>query len=191
MRTLVIACAFVLGVGSLGSVSVAANKVDICHFKENKGIWQLTTVNAKAVDDHLEDHDDALPGGTTSQTSTVLDADCVEVTCPCSDAFGSPVEVHEIFLAQEFDGVPVTTNCNFQQKPAVYRRDDVGRCCDAPPTFNYYVFNNAEDWYCVVELRDHQSTILINDDIHGLTDLEVAACHEDIRSLIAQLTDCP
>jgi hypothetical protein len=57
---------------------------------------------------HLEHHDDALPGGTTSQTGTVLDAECEEVkaNCPCDFKIipqtteywlpGDPIHFHHI-----------------------------------------------------------------------------------------------
>ena len=40
------------------------------------------------MDAHLQNHDDAIPGRTTSQTGTPLDATCQPVTarCPCWDA---------------------------------------------------------------------------------------------------------
>jgi hypothetical protein len=82
MRTIMVACALVLGFASLGSVSAGNDKVDICHYEENKG-WKLLSVGQPAAGAHLEQHDDALPGGTTSQTGTVLDKECVEITCPC------------------------------------------------------------------------------------------------------------
>jgi hypothetical protein len=42
-------------------------------------------VGQSAAGAHLEHHDDAFPGETTSQTGAVLNADCVEeaVACPC------------------------------------------------------------------------------------------------------------
>ena len=85
MRTIMIVCALVLGVVSLGSVSARNNKMDICHYQEENDGWKLLSVGQPAAGAHLEHHDDALPGGTTSQTGTVLDADCevVEVICPC------------------------------------------------------------------------------------------------------------
>jgi hypothetical protein len=60
-------------------------KVDICHFQPENGSWKLLSVGQSSVDAHFKNHDDAIPGGTTSQTGTPLDADCNEVTvvCPC------------------------------------------------------------------------------------------------------------
>jgi hypothetical protein len=68
-------CGAVLGVTSLGIVH-ATDKVDICHFQPGQGSWNLLSVDQSAADAHLKNHDDALPGGTTSQTGTLLDADC-------------------------------------------------------------------------------------------------------------------
>src|SRR5918997_1400204 len=74
-----------LGLTSLGTVSAKNNKVDICHYQEETDSWKLISVGQSAASAHLEHHNDAILGGTTSQTGTVLDADCVEeaVTCPC------------------------------------------------------------------------------------------------------------
>jgi hypothetical protein len=77
--------------------------VDICHFQPGKGTWKLLSVGSPASDAHLQNHDDALPGGATTQTGTVLDADCVEVpvTCPC-----------------DYNQVPMTTE--FWPSPTVF-----------------------------------------------------------------------
>jgi hypothetical protein len=85
MRTIMIACAFMFGFVSLGSVSAGDNKVDICHFQEESNSWKLISVSQIAAAKLLENHDDAIPGGTTAQTGTVLDAGCevIEITCPC------------------------------------------------------------------------------------------------------------
>jgi hypothetical protein len=78
----VVICAVVLGLASGGAVH-ATEKVEICHFQRGQGSWKLLSVGQSAVDAHLKNHDDAIPGGTTSQTGTMLDEDCTVVTCPC------------------------------------------------------------------------------------------------------------
>jgi hypothetical protein len=82
-----VVCAAVLGLTSFGPVH-ATDKVEICHFQPGQGSWKLLSVGQSAADAHLTNHDDALPGGTTSQTGTRLDATCQPVTarCPCWDA---------------------------------------------------------------------------------------------------------
>jgi hypothetical protein len=80
--TVGVVCAVVFGLTSAGG-SMPKDKVDICHFAEETGTWKLISVGAPATRAHLENHNDAIPGGTTSKTGTALDAECKEVTCPC------------------------------------------------------------------------------------------------------------
>jgi hypothetical protein len=98
----IVVCAAVLGLTRVGPVHAKEN-VEICHFQPGKGSWKLLSVGQSAVDAHLRNHDDALPGGTTSQTGTRLNADCVEVTvtCPC-----------------DYSQVPMTTE--FWPSPSVF-----------------------------------------------------------------------
>ena len=49
-------------------------KVDICHYDE--GRWIKINISEKAVSSHMKNHDDGMPGGTTSG-GTQLDDDCV------------------------------------------------------------------------------------------------------------------
>jgi len=62
-----------------------AAKSPVCHFQEDAGTWRLTLLPSKAASSHLAKHDDAVPGGTTAMTSTVLDEACqpVVASCPC------------------------------------------------------------------------------------------------------------
>jgi hypothetical protein len=63
--------------------SHAADNVLICHLQSGRGTWEPLSVGPRGAEAHLAHHDDAIPGGTTSQTSTRLDADCAELQCPC------------------------------------------------------------------------------------------------------------
>jgi hypothetical protein len=95
IRTLVVVYAVVRGFTSPTAVC-ASGKVDICHFQEKNDSWKLLSVGVPAVGAHLENHDDAVPGETTSQTGTVLDADCIPVTS-CDIPGGSCI----VFITSE------------------------------------------------------------------------------------------
>ena len=98
----IVVCAVML-VSTSGGAVHATEKGEICHFQPGQGSWKLLSVGQSAVNAHLKNHDDAIPGGTTSQTGTMLDADCVEVTvtCPC-----------------DYSQVPMTTE--FWPSPTVF-----------------------------------------------------------------------
>ena len=64
-------------------------KVDICHFQEDEGVWKKITISEKAVSSHMENHDDAMPGGVTSGSGTPLDDDCVTLP-PTQSPSSSP-----------------------------------------------------------------------------------------------------
>ena len=55
------------------------DKVLICHYDDEYDYWKLLNINGNAVASHLAKHDDALPGGTTTQSGTALDAYCEPV----------------------------------------------------------------------------------------------------------------
>ena len=81
-------------VAQIGLVSAAGQpQVNICHFDKDAGIWKKINIGSPAVAAHLGNHDDSLPGGTTSKTSTELDENCQPrpTGCGnCSEAHGSP-----------------------------------------------------------------------------------------------------
>jgi len=52
-------------------------KVSICHFDEEEGAWLAISISENAAEAHLRNHDDGVPGATTVQSGTQLDADCV------------------------------------------------------------------------------------------------------------------
>ena len=74
--TVAIACVLSCGVMFPGTVVAGNNKVAICHFQPGVDDWVLLTVERTSAHAHLEWHDDAQPGGTTSQTGTVMGKDC-------------------------------------------------------------------------------------------------------------------
>ena len=59
--------------------SVPDDKTAICHFQKDLGTWKVTMLSPKAFVSHLDKHDDAVPGGTTAITGTILNDQCKEV----------------------------------------------------------------------------------------------------------------
>jgi len=75
-----------LAVISLPALAAETDKVDICHFDLDYGVWKLVSISGNAVEAHFENHDDGLPDGEpTLGTGTELDENCEIVTnaCPC------------------------------------------------------------------------------------------------------------
>jgi hypothetical protein len=58
---------------------VAPELVNICHRPDNLSGWEQISIDAAAVDAHLRNHDDAAPGGVTTESGTSLGADCEPV----------------------------------------------------------------------------------------------------------------
>lgn len=90
LSTMVSAVALLLvGVGT--ATAAPPPKVDICHFQEEEGTWKKISVGGDAFTLHLANHDDAVPGGTTSTTDTQLDAECqpVVVDLSCGDCLAT------------------------------------------------------------------------------------------------------
>lgn len=195
MRTIMIACAIVLGVVSLGSVSAGNDKLDICHFQEENDSWKLLSLPQLAAAAHLEHHDDALPGGTTPQTGTVLDADCeeVEITCPCATV-GTAVELNELFLAQDFEGEARTTFCvDFVDSIIqITRVDIVDDFFITFPILSLRVWDpvGLDPGFCWYEAYDARKEPLADSGFVALTPEENEACREDVRLLQEQL-GCP
>jgi hypothetical protein len=69
-------------------------KVDICHYQPETNSWKLLSVGSSAEGSHLGNHDDATPGGTTSQTGTQLTADCAAAGGDESDSCGDCLTEH-------------------------------------------------------------------------------------------------
>ena len=67
---------FCLLAGMTSAFAEKREKVDICHYNEDGGYWELINVNANAFNMHFANHDDALPGGYTTNTNTPLDEYC-------------------------------------------------------------------------------------------------------------------
>jgi hypothetical protein len=59
-------------------------RIDVCHFDADTGGWSKISVPEQAVQAHLAQHNDALPGSTTPD-GTALDASCSPLGCPCYD----------------------------------------------------------------------------------------------------------
>jgi hypothetical protein len=83
-----------------------AEKVDICHFDEEFGVWELINISGNAIPAHLANHDDAFPEQTTGVTGTYLDENCEAVPDlpDCGDCLidngtpGCEVDACEIIL---------------------------------------------------------------------------------------------
>lgn len=58
------------------SAGQGRDSTEICHFQPDQGRWKRLSVGTAAGAAHLGNHDDAVPGGTTSQTGTALDDRC-------------------------------------------------------------------------------------------------------------------
>lgn len=64
---------------------VGRSRVELCHYQPDEGVWKKVSVGGNAAPMHLQNHDDALPGGITSDTGTQLSDDCVPVAGDCGD----------------------------------------------------------------------------------------------------------
>jgi hypothetical protein len=54
-------------------------KIAICHYQQDIGTWTLVKLSLEATLEHLDKHDDAVPGGVTAITKTQLDSNCKKV----------------------------------------------------------------------------------------------------------------
>ena len=80
------ALTLILTASTTGAALAGGGKTNVCHFQELEGDWKLISIGNPAVAAHLKNHDDALPGGVTSQTLTQLSDQCVPVvTVSCGD----------------------------------------------------------------------------------------------------------
>lgn len=186
--------AMVLGLPSGGTV-FAQGKVDICHFQEDKDSWKLISIGGPALDHHLTQHDDALPGGNTISTGTLLDADCVAVTvsCPCF----SVGDIVQIFsdIRELADGV-VTETCALGATNDLPGTDiDVVRTTAEPALDDTLAFAEAgpvcvstTDGVCTQLEKQCRLTKFVLDvpdpqiDVRSLTDEEIAVCKTRIQS---------
>jgi len=69
-----------------GSTAIFAKTVAICHYQPENEAWRLISINENALERHLANHDNAVPGGVTAKTRTRLDEACSplrELACPC------------------------------------------------------------------------------------------------------------
>lgn len=88
-------------------------KILICHYDEEYDYWKLIDINGNAAPAHFANHDDAIPGGVTSQSGISLDNSCEPVLDSCGDCL-------------EANGTPGCTNAECQD--AVCAVDPF--CCD-------------------------------------------------------------
>jgi len=74
-----------LTVMSMPAFAGNEDKVDICHFDLDYGVWKLLGISGNAIEGHFENHDDGLPEDDTLGTGTPLDSTCevAATACPC------------------------------------------------------------------------------------------------------------
>ena len=176
--------AIILGVTSPRPLH-AADKVDICHFQSGKGSWKLLSVGQPSAVAHLEHHDDAIPGGTTAQTGTVLDAECVEVTCPCGDA-SNIVSLYNMF---EFDG-PQVINTGVEPDVVFYNARDGLEGSQNPQLVlnaNTSLGNNAP--LCIYLMTNEIGAFVIEEEHFNISVEEAERCREDIIAVIDRNTN--
>ena len=69
-----------LGGGHANAAKVP--KEDICHFDADTGLFTKISVSGNAKQKHLNNHGDALPGGTNIAGTIDVDENCIEVNPP-------------------------------------------------------------------------------------------------------------
>lgn len=72
----------------ISGASFAIEKTPICHHSEEDGTWKLISIPENAVARHIQNHDDGLPGESSSQTNTALQNDCAVTQCSGTTAPG-------------------------------------------------------------------------------------------------------
>lgn len=183
----VFVCAVVLGLVSLDSVSARNNKVNICHYQEGNDSWKLISVGQPAAGAHLQNHDDALPGGTTSKTGTMLDADCEEVTviCPCWNTD----EVVAAFATWESipNDAPIGPTC----LPFVIRASESTRVGNGLPLLRAEAGVIEGENACEFELIGDPEQVLLRVFRNVITDEEVRVCQDELATAAPQICSTP
>jgi hypothetical protein len=167
-------------------VSAGTNTVDICHFQEETDSWKLLSLPQPVVAAHLENHDDALPGGTTSQTGTLLDANCQPMTamCPCFDAS----LIVETFAEVQ---MPVAnTFCQLTPGPGLRIIGLVGITID--PSFVSHL-NGPSPALCNAQCQACQPPFNVRvDEGSVVTEADILACESEICQAADRLgVPCP
>ncbi len=57
-------------------------RINICHFDDESDTWIEFSLPQAAARSHLAKHDDAVVGGSTTQSGTQLDEYCVPLDLP-------------------------------------------------------------------------------------------------------------
>ena len=85
-RTIVSSIALIcLLAGMTSAFAEKREAVDICHYSEYGGYWELISPNGNSINMHLANHDDAAPGGYTTHTGTPLDENCNVILPSCGN----------------------------------------------------------------------------------------------------------
>ena len=186
----VVVCAVVLGVVNPGRVAAGNNKVDICHFQEENDSWKLLSLPQSSAAAHLEHHDDAIPGGTTAQSGTDLDAECVKVavTCPC----GNASNIVSSYNMLEFDG-PQIINTGIEPDVVFYNASD---SLDSIPHHPLLVLNantsfgnDPSTTLCIYRMTNEIGTLVLNEFHLNISLEQVESCREDIIAIIGQIAN--
>jgi hypothetical protein len=166
----------------------AAEKVDICHFQPGQGSWKLLSVGQPAADAHFKNHDDAIPGGTTSQTGTLLDANCQPVTarCPCFDA----ALIERTFAALQIPTAELV--CQLTPGPGLRIVRDPLRFSPIDPNF-LATLSGPGPAFCFAQCTTCVSQLNIQvfeGDV--VTETDILACESEIRRAAGDLgVQCP
>jgi hypothetical protein len=153
-------------------------QVTICH-RPGTPKEQTKTIPSRALDRHLG-HGDTL-GSCDGEGDP----------CPCA-ASGRAMELHELFLRQEFKGEPETDHCVDEGHITEIVQDD----SDSAPEGPVLSLSAIEAWaesgsMCFYSVVDANWQPIAEEALFDLQPEEVKACREDIRKLMAELDDCP
>ena len=180
--------------------ATAGSHLSICHYQPDNNGWKQLTIGSPAVAKHLTNHDDALPGGTTTQSGLQLDADCAPVftSCPCfsvedaTQALGDTREiaggaVTETCLTGRTNGLP-GTDLDSVRTDALAPLDDTFAMALAGP-----ICVGSLNGVCFVMQQkcrlskyvDGEREIFIENDY--LTVEEIAACKTNVGIVAAEM----
>jgi hypothetical protein len=148
----------------LGAGQVEAHKrpkVELCHFKQYKGVFKKISVSGRAARRHIRRHADLLPGGTSADGSITVDNDCKVVNAPTPvlarayidvdrNGLYDPLEDHEIAELLDTDETPGLSEgdtIQLGQYPTNYDPCRADPCTDIeffePPPLEVFSIENA------------------------------------------------
>lgn len=150
----------------------AGGKTAICHYSEEEGSWKSVSIGDKAAVAHMNNHDDAVPGGYTTMSGTNLDEECaVKVECPCN--FDISTATSENW-----------SDANYTTRPG----NPSGYGCSAIAVESYAVaLVDSQNGYCSLEVEaaDFRS----DSPIDPSDSAEAIQCAADLDVYMAALAD--